>query len=325
MHSIKKIVIVNGFNYCGGRVVLSELCRSLNRQGYKAYLLLLHSYPTNKQQLKNFSRLNLLLNNLKLFITIGLNKIFPFLHFDKIFFREYFLARHLKGCKIQILPFFSKKSVIVYPEVIYGNPLKAKNVVRWLLYYNRYPNDSFAYGKKDLFICYRAVFNDIRLNPNFKTVTISSFDNELYKRTNYGIRTGSCYIIRKGKQRSDLPSNFDGVIIDTMSEEEKVKVFNECEYCYSYDTQTFYSVIAALCGCKSIVILEPGKEKNDYLKSDDTQPYGVAYGTSTEEINWAVRTQKELSKHLNFDEANKKNTNKFIEYILDYFFTKQKK
>ena len=94
---------------------------------------------------------------------------------------------------------------------------------------------------------------------------------------------------------------------------------NECEFCYIYDTQTFYSSIASICGCKSIVVPEPGKNKNDYRGTDDRLPYGVAYGNSKEELEWAESTRKDLRSRLNYDETNRKNAQLFIKYINDYF------
>jgi hypothetical protein len=322
---IKKIIIVNCYTYCGGPLVLSELCRCLNKIGFDARLFLLHTFPTTEKNLFNFSRKDRFIVNIKLAIAIILNRLFPTLGFNKKYFPEYFKAPHLKGCKLQISPFFSDKNTIVlYPEIVYGNPLKAKNVVRWLLYFNRYPNDTQAYNEKDLFITFRELFNDFTLNPSLRTVKINYFDKNLYKQTNFSKRTGNCYFIRKGRNRKDLPLKFDGPILDDLSEEEKVKILNECEFCYSYDTQTFYSSIASICGCKSIIVPEPGKNKNDYLGADDERPYGIAYGTNKEELEWAEDTRKQLSNRLNYEKSNMENAQLFTNYVKDYFEKRQK-
>lgn len=320
MKRIKKIIIVNSYFYYGGTLLLSELCRCLNQQGINARLLLLHSFPTSRDCLLSFSKKKLFFTNVKLIIAIWLNHIFPSFNFNKKFFPEYFQAPHLKFCKIQINPFFSNNGTIVlYPEIVYGNPLNAKNVARWLLFYNRYPNDDKAYHKNDMFFCYREIFNDKLLNPTQRIIRINFFDKDLYKQTNFKQRTGNCFIIRKGRNRSDLPQTFDGIVVDSLSEEEKVKVFNQCEYCYCYDTQTFYSRIASVCGCKTVVVPEPGKKRQDYRSPNDEPLYGIAYGNSKEEIEWAETTRKKLIDSLNYDESNATNTRLFIKYVQEYF------
>lgn len=325
MKSIKKIIIVNGYNYCGGQVVLSELCRCLNKIGFDARIFLLHSFPTTEKDLLIFSKREHFIVNIKLALAIFLNRLFPTLGFNKKFFPEYFRAPHLKGCKLQISPFFSnKKTIVLYPEIVYGNPLKAKNVVRWLLYFNRYPNEKHAYNEKDLFISYREIFNDCTLNPTQRMVKINYFDKNLYKQTNFSKRIGNCYFIRKGRNRKDLPLNFDGPILDDLPEKEKIKILNECEFCFSYDTQTFYSSIASICGCKSIIVPEPGKNKEDYRGSDDMPPYGVAYGTNKEELDWATKTRGQLINRLDYEKSNMKNAQLFIDYVTDYFKGRQK-
>lgn len=325
MKKIERIIIANTCFYCGGMIVLSELCKCLVQQGYNAKLFLFYGIPKSEQDLKLFrhTRIGLLINFFKLLLIRLLVRLFPEAGFQKKYFPDYFTARHLKGCKIQVNPFFSKKNTIVlYPELFYGNPLKATHVVRWFLFHYPHANKPNAFNKNDLFICFREIFNSDQLNPSKKKVQLNYFDHELYRQYNIEPRHGSCYIIRKGKNRIDLPASFDGPIIDDMTEEDKVNTFNKCEFCYSYDTQTFYSSIAALCGCKSIVVLEPGKTKKDYIGPDDSDSYGVAYGTSLDELHRAEATRNLLIDSLDFSKKNKENTSLFIKYIKEHFCNK---
>lgn len=212
-----------------------------------------------------------------------------------------------------------KKSIIIYPEYLYGNPLQAKNVVRWLLYYNRFKDVDGAFEKNDMVVCYRDIFNDAELNPTGVKLTIGYFDNQLYRRYNYGPRSGKCYILRKGKVRKDLPEHFDGPVFDDdMTQEELVKMFNEHEYCYSYDTQTFYTVIAAICGCKSVVVMEPGKTEKDYLGKGEAH-YGRAYGDTPEQLEYAEKTKELLIKSLDYKDRNEANVKSFIPVLEEKF------
>lgn len=117
-----------------------------------------------------------------------------------------------------------------------------------------------------------------------------------------------------------MPQTFDGIIIDDLPEETKVKVFNESERCISYDTQTAYSGLSALCGCLSIVIPEKGKTRSDYLTKDETN-YGVTYGTATKEIDYAKKTmylRKQYYQDIN--EQSKKHTKEFVRLCEETFY-----
>ncbi len=216
-------------------------------------------------------------------------------------------------------PFVGKNTIVVYPEITYGNPVHAKRVVRWLLYHNRFPGDKNAYGEDDLFFAYRPIFNDYDLNPTCRTLTTPYFDFDVYHRTNYGERSGKCYILRKGKGREDLPEVLDGPVIDDLPEQEKVRLFNQCEWCISYDMQTAYSEIAAMCGCISVVVPEPGKTKADYRTPDDTN-FGVAFGFSEEEIAHAVQTRDQVYDHFKSrNEHSMEEVKKFVAICEEYF------
>lgn len=228
-----------------------------------------------------------------------------------------YIDESVRGCPRKYLPFVDDDTIVVYPEIMYGNPLNAKKVVRWFLYHNRF--DDSAYGEKDLFICYREVFNDWRLNPKGLILQTPYFDLDKYKQYNFGDRKGICYIVRKGSKRPDLPKKFDGIVIDNLLEEEKVKVFNECEYCISYDTQSSYSQIAAICGCISIVVPEQGKYKEDYVSGDEFV-YGVGYGFSLQEREYAIDTKSLVKKYYEtLNKSGMNNTEKFIKYC-EYAF-----
>ena len=277
---MKKVIIVSPDPIYGGSLVLFKVNQLLNEEGIDSRIFISNAY-----------------RNPELPVIIFWIKwiIKTIMHTGKKVYNG-------KKFRRKYTPFIDKRNtIVIYPEKIYGNYMGAKNVVRYFLYYNKYSND--AYGKDDLFICYRKQFNDYNLNPDEKQLFIECFDKNIYRKYNYEKRSGKCYIIRKGKNRIDLPTEFDGPIIDELPEEEKVRIFNECEYCYSYDTQTFYTKIASYCGCIPIVVTEDGKNINNYVTLEDKR-YGIAYGDSASEIEYAKRTQKDLIEEINNIEKN---------------------
>ncbi len=317
---MKNIIIMNSRNLFGGTIVLSLLCRLLDEKGYNAKILFVHDFPTVYTTEWKFW-IKWFIYSLKYRLKELLYKILQNTRFGKIPIFSSFEYIPIKDIKEKYLPFYDKKNtIVIYPEVVSGNLLKAKNVVRWLLYHHNWENIENAYDLDDLFICYRKVFNDWRLNPEGNELRLNFFNGEMYRQYNHGVRSGNCYIIRKGRGREDLPKEFDGPVIDYgMSEKEIVSILNSCIYCYSYDTQTFYTKIAAVCGCVPIVMLEPGKTKEDYLAQSEISIKGIAYGNSADEIERAIATRNDLLESLNYDELNDININRFIDLLIKRF------
>ena len=313
-----RVVILSPRQDGGGSIVLHLLCKELQNIGIDSKILYIDGVYSLQSRSNVIYWARWILFNFKDVIKRILYVGSKFFLKDKILFKGYFYEP-IKGCKRLWLPFIDSETIVVYPDVVYGNVLNAKNVVRWFLYFNRFPNDKNAYGERDLFFCYREIFNDYQLNPDCRCLWFQNFDFGLYKQTNFGERNGCCYVVRKGIERSDLPKRFSGPIIDDWDEELKVQELNKCKYCYFYDTQTFYTAIAAVCGCIPVVVLEPGKTKDDYLGVGE-HPVGVAYGDSEEEITYAINTREECIRYLvKANNSNADSAEYFIDLCRSYF------
>lgn len=315
LHQVKKVVILNHINTCyGGNIALSSLCATLRQCGIDARILLVPSFGVKNEDSKDYF-IRVIKNEIICFSQLIFYKITSTIT-KKVDSSHAFSNRPVTGERFRFSPFICDDTIVVYPDITYGNPLNAKHVVRWLLYYYSFTNDCLAYSKNDLFVAYRSQFNDEELNPDCNLVNVANFDNRLYRQYNFNSRRGKCYVIRKGRSRSDLPVDFDGPVIDQgMSDEEIVKIFNECQYSYSYDTQTFYNAISAVCGCIPIIVMEPGKTEDDYLSPTERTHYGQAYGDTPEQIDYAVRTRDLLLKNLPSMEKNISNVQPFLRLL----------
>lgn len=318
----KKIIIYNQNYYCGGALVLSALCKHLRTLGYDARVMFPLYYSNRSEDSKLRIFLSVFYTTTMQYMAYLLSRILPKATIlSKYKLRETEITT-MPGIKIQYNPFFNRRNtIVVYPEIINGNPLFATHVMRWFLSFYSKEKDNKAYHKRDFFVCYREVFNNSHLNPEKITLQVPYFNDVLYKRYNYGKRSGKCYIIYKGRNRKDLPSHFDGPYFDNnMTQEELVKMLNEHEYCYSYDTQTFYNAIASLCGCKTIVVMEPGKRMEDYLGEGERKHYGVAWGDTPEQIAYAESTRDKLIERINEININSlKNVEQFIPILENRF------
>lgn len=299
---MKFIIVAPGYDdNAGGTVVLHQLCDRLNKLGYEASL-----WPIHKPV---FDRKNLF----------------------KTFYRfiRYFRKTVKYGYKKNPLldtPNASsedlKEGIIVYPEVVLGNPLKAQHVVRWLLHKPGFNNGGkIEFGSDDLFFFYDRAFDDRRYNPFPENLLhIVSQRSGVYRVTNTGKREGSCYLLRKGYKRTMVHDTKDSILIDGLSHEETAKVFNAVEYCLFYDTYTMYTVYAAMCGCIPVVVPEAGVSKEEWQPNEENR-YGIAYGF--EDRTYAIETRPLLLERLKKQEKESdESVERFVQKCKGYWAIK---
>lgn len=182
-------------------------------------------------------------------------------------------------------------TIVVYPELVLGNPLGAKNVARWLLYKpgKMHP---YEFGKDEMF--FRA-FEKADL-PELTGGAPELFlwkVNNTYRNENRADRKGVCYIVRKGsyKDRISVTEEPDAIQIDKLSHAEVNDIFNRCDVFYSYDEATMYSQYAAICGCLSIVVPGDHASRAEWAAEHDLYNAGIAYGLDDTEHALATRDQ----------------------------------
>lgn len=167
-------------------------------------------------------------------------------------------------------------SIVVYPEIVIGNPLKARNVVRWLLYKPGLLHP-YKFGPDEMFFRVGELSDLPEITggaPDLMMWTI----NPTYRNENRPDRKGACFIVRKGWKKPRIPETEGAIQVDNLSHAEMADVFNRCETFYSYDEATFYSQYAALCGCLSIIIPGLYGSRQEWAAQHDLGRYGVAYG-----------------------------------------------
>lgn len=296
---MKFIIVAPGYDdNAGGIVVLHQLCDRLNQLGYKAYL-----WPFFKPSL-DFS------NPFKS----------AYLFFK--YFRKTIKYGFKKNPKLNT-PTASYQDLedafIVYPEVIIGNPLRAQNVVRWLLHKPGFNNGGkINFGTDDLFFYYDKAFDDSRYNshPDNQLYIISQ-RSDVYKITNHDVRYGTCYLLRKGYKREIVHDTTDSRLVDGLSHEDTAKVFNQVKYCISYDSYTMYNVYAVMCGCIPVVIPEKGVTKDQWQPNEENH-YGIAYGF--DDIDYAVKTRPLMLQYIEKQEReSNESVMRFVEKCKVYF------
>lgn len=190
--------------------------------------------------------------------------------------------------------------VVIYCEGTIGNPLNAKNVVRWMLSklgQNVPYSNLYTWDKNELVYHYHYCSEEkMANNPDkcnlYKMLNVI-YINPLIINNNLTSRKNTCFTIRKAihihnKMPESIhpPNSFE--ITREHTQLECIKIFNNHKYFISYDPITFLYAMAPLCGCISIVIKMDGLSKQDWLnrtslseylkETGETTLYGIAYG-----------------------------------------------
>lgn len=304
----------------GGALVLHLLCNLLNERGYSAKIFLSGVAVKGNSSMSAFWLRWIYMTNLYR-IKRAIFKIYRLFgaEINSNRFKAY--SNEKLNCPIKYTPFVSSNTIVVYPEIVEGNPLKGKKIVRWILYHPGGHTGRSLLNNDELKFYYQKAFIEESYNLH-KIFTLNYINIDLCKQTNFNERKGNCYIIRKGSKRDDLPQSFDGPIIDKMSDEEIANVFNQKKYCISYDTMTFYTIFAAACGCIPIIVPIQGISKDKWQPNKEYR-YGRAYGDTPEDIEFAIKTRNALLETIaNIENSNNENINYFLNECIKYFNTK---
>ncbi len=211
--------------------------------------------------------------------------------------------------------------ITIYPEIIWGNPLNSKKVVRWLLHHPGFHTGKVNYLSGEYYIKFSESFNEINIYNSLnsqKTLYLLHYFNELYNMPiNSHTRSGSAYSIRKGTIEKISHDPNTSILIDGLSHEEISMIFKNVKYFISYDIYSMYSVYAAMCGCISVVVPQ-NDLPIDKWHPEPSKRLGIAYGF--ENIEFAQSTQKLLIEKIS--KSNNmfiQNTKEFISDVYNYF------
>ena len=284
----KYIVMTPSYNEnSGGIVVLHKLCDLLNSLGYEAYVMpYRYSYYVTRYNI----------------LSEGFNFLkWSVWNFFKPFRRnEFFNTPIFSGSQP-----INDEFIVIYPEVVFGNPLGAKNVVRWLLHQPGYHEGVFYYSPGELIYKFNSAIRDFEY-PGSKTseddLKVIHYPIDLYyPPQKESVRSGTAYCVRKGKGKKSIQDHSQDTLIDDLNHSQVANVFRQSKYFISYDEHTAYSIFAVLCGCISVVVPGDGIPIENWYPNEEDR-FGIAYGL--ENIEWSVLTAHKVREHVLLEEQN---------------------
>lgn len=188
-------------------------------------------------------------------------------------------------------------SYVIYPEVVSGNPLNFKNVIRFVLYKPGVNGGDKIYDKSE--IVYSHTKYCVAGTPYENTPSLHCIDPKLDKFFDLGkARSDTCTLIKKGRNKNiyRAPNVIDSYLGAHNMDSMLQNIFNKFEYFLSYDSASYHSIQAALCGCISIVVPEEGLSKEEWIARQPIMKYGIAYGEN--DIQWAIDTKHMVRDHV---------------------------
>ncbi|WP_279131733.1 WavQ [Photobacterium phosphoreum] len=296
----------------GGIIVLHHLCHLINKSelNVEAYI---------KPSFNNYMMTGDFIKDIKSYL--------------KIVWRKVLNKYYFKNKKEFNTPLYNKnkisdEDIVIYSEMVLGNPLKAKNVVRWLLHKPGYHSGHIYYETGELYFRFqKGLVNNFdlglsKLSDN--SLYTPCFPFEIYNIKNVAeIRMGTAYSIRKGKNKIHDQHPNDAICIDGLSHEDIANIFKKVKRFISYDIYSGYMTFAVLCGCEVIVIPDEGISKIEWFP-DEEKRYGFAYGF--DDLEWANKTRElrlPYMKSINVDVQ--KNVDDCLVEMLDFFSIKNDK
>jgi hypothetical protein len=210
--------------------------------------------------------------------------------------------------------------VVIYPETAYGNPLLAKNVVRWFLHHPGYFSGSVGINRGELHVPYA----DWQRLPQIEwcdaypgTLRPFSIPACYTRAADEAPRGGTAYCLRKGAGRPIVHDLADSILIDSLSHEQTAEVFRRVRTFISYDLYTTYSVLAVLCGADSVVIPDPTLPETRWHTQEEDR-WGLAYGFERLEAARAT-AERQRERRTRLQAESLRSVSAFADYAVQHF------
>jgi hypothetical protein len=188
--------------------------------------------------------------------------------------------------------------IVVYPEVIRGNPNNADFIVRYIMnfFFSRTATDSGA-NTPEYILTYSDELKHA-FPANSRVLSVPTSDTCVFNRTGESpIRQKECYYLNKRlvskaplktppcEHWIQIPNGNDKK--NAMSREEMANLFRQSKALYLYEVSTL-AIDAMLCGCP-VVVMEDDLE-TEWITVKQIDYDGIARNTASEEYERAKAT-----------------------------------
>lgn len=192
-----------------------------------------------------------------------------------------------------------RKPIVVYPEVVKGNPRKAGSVVRYVLNKAGLLGGDHTFSDKELIFSFGKNIAPENTNPEnilFLPPIDSTIFNNINNPSNEKREGILLYPGRHTEGINRYPDLADRATIITSSwpetHEELASLFRRSEAVYCFES-TAIALEAVMCGCIAILLPSPFFSGVP-LSEGEIGRFGIALNDSPEEIEYARRTVDQM-------------------------------
>ncbi len=154
-----------------------------------------------------------------------------------------------------LTPDMRENAIVIYPETVKGNPLRVRNVVRWVLFYPGKLGGCSTYHSSETVFTWDSLFL-----KNVPILFIPWLDTHLFYDAGLP-KTQNCYFVHKGGQFRVVPETEGLIKIDLnfpKKRSELAHLLQTTDILYSYDSCSAILDEAIVCGAKVKIITEDG-------------------------------------------------------------------
>lgn len=163
-----------------------------------------------------------------------------------------------------------KSAVVIYPEVVVGNPLRFQNVARLILYYPGLNGGMKQYHESEVLFTHSPMFY-----PEIPVLTVPWLDTTIFY-DDKSPKTQDCCFVHKGGRFREI-SETDGLLEINMdypkTRNELADLLRTTKTLYSYDNCSALLEEAVLCGAEVKIITEDGIEDFHSTYKQDTKNF----------------------------------------------------
>jgi len=189
--------------------------------------------------------------------------------------------------------------IVVYPEIVGGNPLKADCVVRYVLNYPGFLGGDKSYAADEIVFAFSQCLADAIENVS-GILLFPVVDTNVFNLGAPRTRHGTCFYASKyqssGHALFDLPPGAVEILRDSpkaQSPEQIAELFRTSELFYCYE-DTALILEANLCGCPCVIM--PSDFFSEPLGVTEFGYDGIARNNSTQEIDRAIATVERVAR-----------------------------